>query len=63
MTHHITDPLTLNCGIEFPNRVLMAPMTTLNGSHDGISSDGIRGLIDAFAATTARRGCREAKPF
>ncbi|MCW5950885.1 MAG: FAD-dependent oxidoreductase [Propionibacteriaceae bacterium] len=39
MTHNLTDALTLRCGIELPNRVLMAPMTTLNAGHDGVSGD------------------------
>ena len=36
MAHALTDPLVLRCGIELPNRVVMAPMTTLNAGHDGI---------------------------
>ena len=39
MTPAFTDPLVLRSGVELPNRVLMAPMTTLNASHDGICSD------------------------
>lgn len=39
MAHAFTDPLRLRCGIEVPNRVLMAPMTTLNADHDGICGD------------------------
>lgn len=39
MATSLTDPLLLRCGVELPNRVLMAPMTTLNASHDGICSD------------------------
>lgn len=39
MAISMNDPLVLRCGVELPNRVLMAPMTTLNASHDGICSD------------------------
>ncbi|MEA5055852.1 MAG: FAD-dependent oxidoreductase, partial [Propionicimonas sp.] len=39
MAISLTDPLRLRCGVELPNRVLMAPMTTLNAGHDGICSD------------------------
>ena len=39
MTNTFSDPLVLTCGVELPNRILMAPMTTLNAGHDGICSD------------------------
>ncbi len=39
MAASLTDSLRLRCGVELPNRVLMAPMTTLNAGHEGICSD------------------------
>ena len=39
MAISMNDPLVLRCGVELRNRVLMAPMTTLNATHDGICSD------------------------
>lgn len=39
MTATFSEPLRLRCGLELPNRIVMAPMTTLNAGADGVARD------------------------